>query len=249
MDARREFVSGLTNDEARRCLDFLVSGAYPSGWRREVSVVGLRVEETSHGGAREVLLENLDASDTRSGLPAHAAVPDLLLECWAELEKLRSIYYFALRLEHDGGTWWRRMEEMDERVLPVTSKAYRAAELLFADFHENEQREREEARRYDSERKQRALDSLATVGLNVSLVAVENVVQDQSLLEENGPTLTEDDVQFVRRLSESLAAALAPDGKGDAEAVQAIRQRVVEWQEREEPDEEEWRAIRARRGD
>lgn len=208
----------------------------------------LRVEEDSRGGPREVLLENLDASDARSGLPPHAAVPDLLLECWAELAKLTSLRYFALRLELDGGTWWKRIEEMNERLLPVTNNAHRAAELLFADFHEKEQRDREEVRRHADERRQRALDFLATVGLSVSLAPVKNMGQDESPLEENGPTLTEGDIQFVRRLSQSLVAALSPDGKGDAEILQAVRQRVVEWQQQGEPDEEERRAILARRG-
>jgi hypothetical protein len=248
VDARREVVYGLTNDEVRRCLELLVSGAYPSGWRHEVSVLHLRVEETSHGGAREVLLDHLEASDARSGLPPHTAVPHLLLEFWAEFEKVRSLYYYTLRLEHDGGTCYQRMEEMHERVRPVTTKAYRAAMLLYADFHENEQREREETRRHAEEAKRRALDSLATLGLNVSLGPVGNKERDESLLEENGPTLTEDDVQFVRRLSQSLVASLTHDGKNDAEAVQSVRQRVVEWLEQEEPDEEESRAIQARRG-
>ena len=165
MDARREIVSGLTTEEARRCFDRLVRGAYPSGGRHELSVLLLRVEETSHGGAPEVLLENLDASDARFGLPPHAAVPDILLECWAELEKLTSLYYYTLRFEHDGRTWSQRMEEMDERVRPVTTKTARSARLLFADFHEKEQREREEARRKAEEAIQRAPDDLAKLRL------------------------------------------------------------------------------------
>ncbi len=284
MDARREIVSGLTNDEARRCLDRLVRGVYPSGVRHELCVILLRVEEDSLGGAREVLLENLEADVARSGLPPHAAVPDLLLECWAELEMLTSLHDFALRLEHDGGSLWQRDQEMDERVLPVTTKADSAARLLFPGFHERQKREREEARRHVEEAK-RALDFLATLadreenllfpdfranhqwereearpeegkgaldflvklGLNVSSTPAETN-EDESLRQEIGPILTEDGVQFVRDLSQSLAATLAPDGKGDAEMVQAVRQRVVEWQQQEEPDEEELRAIRARRG-
>jgi hypothetical protein len=158
-------------------------------------------------------------------------VPHLLLEVWAEFEKVRSLYYYTLRLEHDGGTWYQRMEEMHERVRPVTTKAYRAAMLLYADFHENEQREREETRRYAEEAKRRALDSLATLGLNVSLGPFGNKELDESLLEENGPTLTEDDVQFVRRLSQRLVESFAPGGTSDAEAVQSVRQRVVEMAE------------------
>lgn len=285
MDAEREIVSGLTNDEARRCLDRLVTGVYPSGSQHELCVVLLRVEEDSLGGAREVLLENLEPGVARSGLPPHAVVPDLLLECWAELEMLTSLHDFALRLEHDGGSLWQRDQELDERVLPVTTKADWAARLLFPGFHERQQREREEAHRHAEEAK-RALDFLATLadqgeklifpdfranhqwegeearpeegkgaldflvklGVNVSSTPGETKEQDESRLQENGPILTEEDVQFVRDLSQSLAATIAPDGKGDVEVVQAVRQRVVEWQQQEEPDGEEWRAIRARRG-
>jgi hypothetical protein len=232
VDGGREIVSGLTTEEARRCLDRLVSAVYPSGVRNEVSVILLRIEETSERGAHEVLLENLEAGIGRGGLPRHAAVPDLLLECWAELEKLRSLQRFALRLEHDGRARWQRMQEMDELVLPITNKADRAAELLFAGFHENQQPDPEEARRHADEPTQRALDFLAALGLNVSLAPFANMEQDESLLPENRPTVTEDDVQFVRRLSQSLVAGLDPDGRGDAETVQAVRQRVVEWQER-----------------
>jgi hypothetical protein len=177
VDARREIVSGLTTEEARRCLDRLVSGVYPSGVGHEVRVVLLRLEETSQGGAHEVLLENLEAGVRRIGLPRHAAVPDLLLECWAELEKLRSLHYFALRLEHNGRTQWQRMQEMKERVLPVTNKADRAAELLFAGFHEDQLPDLEEAHRSAEEPKQRALDSLSTLGLNVLLIPVEHMEQ------------------------------------------------------------------------
>jgi hypothetical protein len=247
MDARREIVSGLTDKEARRCLDLLVRAVYPSGVRHELSVLLLGVEETSHGGAREVLLENLEASDARFGLPPHAAVPDILLECWAELEKLTSLYYFTLRFEHDNRTWSQRMEEMDERVRPVTTKAYPAARLLFADFHENERREREEARRKAEEAIQRAPDDLAKLRLKYQY-RLQYDERDEPLLEENGPALAEDDVQLLRHLSPSLVAALAPDRKGDAKTVQAIRQRVIEWQQQEGSDEEEWRAIEARRG-
>jgi hypothetical protein len=76
------------------------------------------------------------------------------------------------------------------------------------------------------------LDFLATLVLNMSL-SVEYKEQDQSPLEENGSALTEEDVQFVKRLSQSLVATLVPGGKGDAETIQAVRQRIVEWQQRD----------------